>query len=214
LRNEPVRREEVRIVWQWRRDQIFHQVATMPLGTYTAETRSKGSKVTWTEQWFVGVAGLWQPLWDSLAAELEAKYSRQLRDYQTIPEMRVFGPPRLHVLAPAPELEGSFSNLIYACEYVCEHCGRRYLGVKLKGNRRVSTCSDHCEHERCKAVERRWRKDAGITTSNALRTARRAEVRAGRVCEHCGVPIEAARSTKRFCSDICRVRHSRREAAG
>jgi len=32
------------------------------------------------------------------------------------------------------------------------------------------------------------------------------QARAGRKCEHCGVGINAARSTRRFRSYICRVR--------
>ena len=32
------------------------------------------------------------------------------------------------------------------------------------------------------------------------------------MCEHCGMAIEAARSTKRFCSDICRIRAHHRRA--
>jgi hypothetical protein len=47
---------------------------------------------------------------------------------------------------------------------------------------------------------------------HARRTAQRAEARAGRQCEHCGVAIAATRSPRRFCSDICRVK-AYREAA-
>ena len=48
---------------------------------------------------------------------------------------------------------------------------------------------------------------SGFKGSMRLRNAR-----AGRTCQHCGKAIEAARSTRRFCSDICRVK-AHREAA-
>lgn len=214
-RNEPVQREEVRLGRCWQRDQVVHQVLTMPLGTYEHEIRTvhgqHSPSVSWVEHWLIGIPGLWEPLWEEIAAKLAADHAKW-----NTPELRaIVGAPRVHILAPRPELKGSriagsFPPHTAVREYVCEHCARPYLGVELRGNQRVAVCSDHCEHERSKAVERRWRHDAGISNSNnALRANRRAEARSGRVCEHCGQSFEAARSTRRFCSDICRVRWHR-----
>jgi hypothetical protein len=71
LRNEPVRREEVRLVRRRLRDQVVNQVATMPLGTYEHEIRTMHGQ-SWVEHWFVGVPGLWQPLWEEIAATIAA----------------------------------------------------------------------------------------------------------------------------------------------
>jgi hypothetical protein len=175
LRNEPVRRDEVRIYAasgypRWR--------MTMPIGTFRRVERDEFSasmKKTYTWKYLVGDPALWEAL---LAAE-----KRSVK-----PEI--------------PEFDGF--------EYHCQQCDRRFLSGRLHGNQ-VPLCSNRCERDRQNAWRRRWRErnPADYRLINAARTARRAEARAGRMCEHCGTPIAAARSTKRFCSDVCRVRHSR-----
>jgi hypothetical protein len=47
------------------------------------------------------------------------------------------------------------------------------------------------------------------------RAQQSAESRAERTCEHCGLAIEVTRSTRRFCSDLCRIRahHQRHRQA-
>ncbi len=74
----------------------------------------------------------------------------------------------------------------------CPCCKREYVVFNHAGRFR-GCCSERCE---------RRRKNAGRV--RAL-SERRAEARAGRLCNHCGGPIDAARSTKRFCSPRCRV---------
>ena len=104
-----------------------------------------------------------------------------------------------------------------AREYVCEYCGARYLGLKRGGDHRVRVCSNECARRRYNANQRLWRQRRGrpdYQLINAGRTARRAEARAGRVCARCGIPIKGARSTRRFCSSICRVRAHRGKARG
>ena len=99
-----------------------------------------------------------------------------------------------------------------AREYVCEYCGARYLGLKRGGERRVRVCSNECARRQRNAKQqlwRQWRDRPDYQLINAARTARRADARAGRVCARCGIPIKAARSTRRFCSDICRVKWHR-----
>jgi hypothetical protein len=66
-----------------------------------------------------------------------------------------------------------------------------------------------------KRVYQHWRliNPRDPLTVNTARARSRAQARANRQCEHCGKPIEAARSTKRFCSDLCRVRAYRTAAA-
>ena len=58
------------------------------------------------------------------------------------------------------------------------------------------------------------RQPADYAIVNQTRTAKRAQARANRVCANpdCGKPIDALRSTKRFCSDLWRV-HAYRLAA-
>ena len=41
------------------------------------------------------------------------------------------------------------------------------------------------------------------------RREERSEARQGKCCDQCRNPIEAKRSTRRFCSDLCRVRAHR-----
>ena len=99
-----------------------------------------------------------------------------------------------------------------AREYVCEYCGARYLGLKRGGDRRVRVCSNECARRQRNAKQqlwRQWRDRPDYRLINAARTVRRAEARAGRVCARCGIPIKATRSTRRFCSDICRLRWHR-----
>jgi hypothetical protein len=100
----------------------------------------------------------------------------------------------------------------------CRRCGRRcitsriyqarqyridwgtVLGTDLVRRRMHATRCRPCKAET--AARRRER-------SNAARTARRADARAGRHCETCGAVLESRRRTQRFCSVTCRVTHWR-----
>ena len=206
LRSEPVRRDEVRIYREVQGDGQPKLWVTMPVGTFRREER--GDRYN---PHFVGDPALWQPLLDQLATQYEAEYAARLQQYDELvarePSARMFGSPRRDIV-PKPEIHAGRGY-----EYFCEHCGRQFLSPRLPGNR-VRLCSDKCQLDRRDAMQRRWRKanPAHHQAINALRAKRRAEARAGRTCGHCGRPIEAARSTRRFCSDVCRARaHHRRD---
>ena len=184
LRSEPVHRNEVRIVQIYDASRYPRWRMTMPIGTFRLIKRDEIS--TYMKQTFTRCYLVGEPaLWEPLLVALEKRS-----------------------IKPEIEVSNGF-------EYVCEQCDRRFLSYRLAGNR-VRLCSNRCELDRRNTRQRRWREGKPAdynTVINAARTARRAEARSGRVCAHCGAPIEAARSTKRFCSDVCRVRHHR-EAPG
>jgi hypothetical protein len=85
----------------------------------------------------------------------------------------------------------------------CRDCRNMYFAPFVRGQW-VFRCPD-CARARHAARLRDWRHATGAVSDNRARDARRAAARAGRVCERCGTPIDAARSTKRFCSDTCRA---------
>jgi hypothetical protein len=100
------------------------------------------------------------------------------------PLLRTLGEPMLDSFVMAPE--------------PCRQCGRRFW-------------RDHCSNgmfcsDRCASLARR----AKYATAQG---AARATARSGRSCEWCGEPIEAARSTMRYCSVRCRVAAHRALAA-
>jgi hypothetical protein len=199
LRSEPVQRDEVRFEFTYHqgRDRArVYVLGTMPLGTFRREERPQ----RWPSRWLVADADLWQPVLDEVALELAADFAQFVRWYEEQPTL--WSKPRQTRLEPL-ELSENNSRI-----YACEHCGRGYVGVKLRGNQRVCICSNRCERARHNAVQRQWRQHFG-QSANSMRTTRRAAARAGLVCEHCGQSFEAARSTRRFCSDICRVRWHR-----
>jgi hypothetical protein len=199
LRNEPVRRDEVRVYRKFNRGGDPEWLVTMPPGTYRLEDRGKYSRC------FVGDQTLWQPLMDGLTAQYAAEHERWRRR-----GLAVLSQPR-----PLPSLEIVF---LMGFEYECEHCGAGFLAYKLAINV-VRLCSNKCERERAAAQQRAWReanpREDYYRQYYSKRDQRRTEARADRRCEHCGVAIEAARSTKRFCSGRCRIRahHQRRKEA-
>jgi hypothetical protein len=69
---------------------------------------------------------------------------------------------------------------------VCHHCRRAFAPT---GYNIQFFCSPECRRGHF----------------NAERSAVRAWGRADLVCQHCGGPVAAARSSKRFCSGRCRV---------
>jgi hypothetical protein len=202
LRTAPVRREEVLL------DKGRWQLLTMPLGTWTREERlwfTTDDGVQITRGYMVGDAALWRSVLEELAAEHAAAADRRKSFYEkALREGWGIAP---WMTEPMPSLPEPVFDLWRLREYSCYHCGAGYLGPRG----RVYVCSDHCGRDRRKTRKRKWRQDNPLLSQqiNAARTARRAEARASRVCEHCGVPISADRSTRRFCSDICRVRAHR-----
>ncbi len=204
-----MRRDEVLLIWGW-------QLQTMPIGTYRCEDRPwltltfKDGNEQLTHEYAVGDPALWQPLLDELAAEIEA--TRQRCEQRLRDEPRLKGWDEANwvqdIMRPVqklPKLEFRADG-DRAQEYVCEVCGVRYIGVKLRANA-ARVCSNRCSRARSDAMKRQYRRDNPLDYDrNGARAERRAQARAGRVCGHCGAPIEAARATKRYCSDICRVR--------
>jgi len=75
----------------------------------------------------------------------------------------------------------------------CRHCGRKFFNTFRDGGSLDSFCSDKCI----------------IAHKNESHIARvsseRRRAREGRACEHCGSPIAAERSSKRYCSNRCRI---------
>jgi hypothetical protein len=213
LRSEPVRREEVRFEFEYQgqgRDRArVYVLWTMPLGTFRREERTgtySYSGRSYVDSWLVADADLWQPVLDEVALELAADFAQFLRYYEENPAL--WSEPGERKLQSLEFRENDVR------EYTCDHCGCGYVGPKLRGNQRICVCSNRCAQDRDKALRRKWHEDhPDYARINAKRTAQRATARAGRTCEHCGKPIEAERSTRRFCSDICRVRWHRANSA-
>lgn len=207
LRHEPVRREEVRIVRRYSTvDRKLVDELTMPLGTFCLKI-PEGEKYGY----YVGAPHLWKSLLQQLASEYEVLHGAALAKRESLVSVFVTDQPELATAiknkppqppcVPRPEI---FSPLAF--EYECELCGRCFLSHRIYGNG-VHLCSNRCESERSKQIRRKH-----YPKINAARVRKRAEARAGRKCEHCGISITTARSTRRFCSDICRVRAHHRRA--
>lgn len=213
-RCKPVRRDEVLLAGR--------HPKTMPLGTYSVEHYAterfvgKRAAVPYTLTKYVGVPALWQPLIDELAAEAateeEATALTHARLMNGTPEERRLAASLARRepldMPVVPEFTTTWRDGVG--EYDCDHCGIRFLGGHWwRNQKRVRCCSNRCEAERKKAVQRQWRElhPTISAKSNASRRRKRAEARADRSCEHCGAAIEATRSTRRFCSDLCRGRH-------
>ena len=88
----------------------------------------------------------------------------------------------------------------------CRHCG---AGFYRAGHSNSRHCSDECALESARAGRSRVN-----ATMVRERSEARAAARAGLVCIICGEPIEAARSTRRTCSDRCRTVAHRLAKAG
>jgi endogenous inhibitor of DNA gyrase (YacG/DUF329 family) len=75
----------------------------------------------------------------------------------------------------------------------CMHCGKKYRQAFDARRYYKNYCSDRCVRLARNAAQSK-------RISNM-----RAKARDGRNCETCGEPIDARRSTMRFCSAKCRV---------
>ena len=88
----------------------------------------------------------------------------------------------------------------------CQHCSGRFYRTE---DYRGFYCSDRCE-----SLANAPRRAARIAAFVKARSEERADNRETN-CEHCGKPIEAKRSTMRFCSVKCRVAvHRVKEKSG
>jgi hypothetical protein len=182
MRTEPVRREEVRI--------DGYAIATLP-----ADACRRCPHLYWWETYYEAIPELFAPLVEELrqaqqaalagldpaVAARWAAINAGLRDLG-IGRMSPSRAPRM------PDPMGRFPRH-------CRHCGRAFFnGRRIHGR----CCSDACVAARTRRLK-------------IARVAKlRQRARQGRTCEHCGAPIAAARSTRRFCSDICRVRAHRK----
>jgi hypothetical protein len=139
---------------------------------------------------------LWVPLvrslnrtqkrdWDSRAAMRETASRAGIRGFQ---------PPR-SITIPQPYQAG-----LGPC--TCEQCGREFYRAK-HGSRRY--CSDDCA-----AAAGRAHRAQHNTEMVRERSEARTAARSGQTCIICGEPLEAARSTRRTCSDRCRTAAHRR----
>ena len=191
-----MRSDEV-VVAEWREHWVL---MTMPIGTYRISRRRWNIEA-------IGEPALWQPLIDELAAEADRilKQHNAWREEALAAGYRVPKGLLQQALEPLdPRLDGDVR------EYICTQCGEPYLGLEYHRAKRLAgrLCSRECERKRALGQQREWRAahPEALARSNASRTWKRASARAGRNCEHCGTPIEAARSTRRFCSSLCRIR--------
>jgi endogenous inhibitor of DNA gyrase (YacG/DUF329 family) len=123
------------------------------------------------------VRRLWTPLLRSLNRAEGKKTEEWNAKYAA--KLGPLGKPK-PIACPRPEYKRE-----------CWHCNRKFFRSSRIGKSRF--CSDRCaslvrsaKHSRAKSAER-------------------ALARAGRTCENCGAPLQAQRSTRRFCSSYCRV---------
>jgi hypothetical protein len=182
MRRKPLTRNDVRI-------EGINFVA-VPVDAYQPQKPVKKSG-RWRVPAFPSpIESLWKPLIE----ELEAESAR-------IGELR--GKPITWEIPQAldqPRTRGT-----------CRHCGRPFFRLSRISIRHVGSangqvfaieklylpqgqyCSNHC----------------ATKARTAGRTAARAAARAAR-CDHCGEPMKAERSSKRYCSERCRVAAHRR----
>jgi hypothetical protein len=85
----------------------------------------------------------------------------------------------------------------YGFDCECRHCKAKFFRVKRS---HPAYCCDRCFD----AARRQQRAVYRRQQAQAMAEAR-AKARANRSCETCGEPINAQRSTMRFCSIRCRV---------
>jgi hypothetical protein len=100
-----------------------------------------------------------------------------------------------------PELCGTYYAGRDWERHHCVHCTRAFATCDRWS--RIKYCSNRCAYQaRDKAI---------VARVVAKRSAARAEARADRQCAYapCDNLIDAERSTRRFCSDRCRVAHHR-----
>jgi hypothetical protein len=129
------------------------------------------------------IAQLWAPLLRSLDQERKEIWESWPPALQGDPPEPIKVPPPL------------------ACrgESFCRVCGRAFYQAD-RGYRRNSGVALYCS-DKCVAAAH----SAAMAPIVKAQSLARAKARANRKCETCGKPIEAQRSTMRFCSVRCRV---------
>jgi hypothetical protein len=134
---------------------------------------------------------LWVPLMDQLRREhkeyIEGEHKRSSDDWESIG----LGRP------PVPDPPVLPNDISFYRSHTCDLCGRKFHRLEKYYGR---YCSDACAEEIAQEGMKRR-----ISRQTAAKSKKRAEARADRVCQSCGESIEAARSSKRYCSDRSRV---------
>jgi endogenous inhibitor of DNA gyrase (YacG/DUF329 family) len=181
-RTKPVTRDEVRIGGS----AAYASIETLPVST----VRERGDELE-------AIPKLWGPLLRELnRAAKEWLESPRGQAHLKWSQEHGYSDPSGTVELPKP------SPYLGRC--YCRRCGRKFYRAedsrprwRLRPGR---YCSDRCQRL-AQAPARKARRAAFIKA----RSDDRARARADLKCGHCGEPIEAQRSTMRFCSTRCRV---------
>ena len=154
---------------------------------------------------------VWQPLLALLQEQADANHQRELAQRAAFVNAALASPEGSPLRAGLAFLiqDGPPERVIVhaPCHFRkdslrwCRHCPKFFLG-----DCRARYCSEACLRAvKARKAARRNRKAA------AARAVARRAARGGRVCPVCGVPLEAKRSTARYCSARCRVAWHRRQ---
>jgi hypothetical protein len=186
MRRKPVSHEEVRI--------MGGRVVTMPPSACKIKHAPEGyCFVGGATYCYEPIERLWRPLVRQLRKEwpryLESAEYRARKQQHEQRKRMIY---RRRPLPPWPPVPPSIPRHEYRYgTHRCQRCGQAFLLVRGEGIGRY--CTNACASK----------------ARTAGRTAKRAEARAGRVCQVCGEAIEAFRSTKLYCSTKCRVAEHR-----
>lgn len=205
LRRDPVHRDETRIERHGGSGNNF-VIMTMPLGTYHWEELSIGRYSSHLAICAVADPVLWQPVINELAIQIEHEFTILMRNRATLWNIPPDTTPeeRRTFLIGEHELPIYTTWIEYGREYDCEQCGKRFFGRRIHLDHQLRLCSDKCMQTRRALQQKRWR-ETSANNPNLLRSQTRAEIRSNRQCECCGKPFESPRSTRKFCSNRCRV---------
>jgi hypothetical protein len=148
------------------------------------------------------LAQLWKPLLAKLRRMAAQQFRTRMVDYNRriaageptqIGAWKLEPPPKVKIKPPYfDEWDRVLS---------CAECGADFYSKRKRHCPYPKCCSNAC----AVAVRRRWSKTASLK-----RSAERAAERKGRTCDYCGEPLNAQRSTNKFCSAKCRVYAARK----
>jgi hypothetical protein len=176
MRRKPVSRDEVRLDGS----PSYTCIVTLPFDS----VRKRGNKLE-------PIRKLWTPLLRQLTHAKKQWWAspRGVEHLQWIRKKGWSDADQLEpVRCPQP--------IQYYFGSKCRHCSHRFC---CTDRYRGDYCSDHCE-----SLANAPRRAARIAAFIKARSEERADNRNDN-CDHCGKPIEAKRSTMRFCSVKCRV---------
>jgi hypothetical protein len=181
-RTKPVTRDEIRF--------RYWKLEAMPADAFHEREGE------WRTE-MVPIPELWRPLLRKLKREhkayIEGPWKELVAHYESV-----------GVGAGKPWDPPSLPKYVYESdERACHHCFKDFYRIGSHGR----YCSDICAKEAARPARQRR-----IEKQTRIKTQKRAATRAGRECLTCGVPMEAARATKRYCSDRCRVAAHRNKA--